>query len=270
MSLTKSILLGGCLLWLAGPLLAQTTPADPQPMDNQSEEQLVQPAAIEALRAMGTHLAGLTQFTLDADTLMEVVLDSEQKLMIGGQASYQVQRPDHLRIDLTTDVVKRQLYYDGKSLAYVAPDENSFAQLDQVPSTIHELLGVLANDYGLAFPAADLFLWGTESEPLDLVTEAFLVGPSMIDGKKVRHWAFRSEGQDWEVWISDDGAPLPLRVSLVDQTDPAKPRFIVDYRWTEAASIPPDSFTYVPPENAALVPFLMNEPEASPAEEVQP
>jgi hypothetical protein len=264
-SLTKSILLGGCLFWLAGPLTAQTPPAETAPA-----EPLIEPAAIAALQDMGAYLAGLERFTLDADTLMEVVLDSEQKLMIGGQARYQVQRPDRLRIDLATDVVNRQLFYDGSSVTYVAPDQNSFARLDAVPDNIHDLLAVLARDYAVAFPAADLFLWGTEAEPVDLVTEAFHVGTSVIGGTDTQHWAFRSEGQDWEVWIDAEGPPLPLRISLVDQQDPAKPRFTASYHWTVDAVIPPDSFTYTPPATAALVPFLTTQPEPAPAEEVQP
>ncbi|MDT1062020.1 DUF2092 domain-containing protein [Paracoccus sp. CPCC 101403] len=245
MRLRKRLVLGILLAAMSGPTWA---------------EDAVEPAAIDALRKMGAHLATLDRFAVQADTEMEIVLDDEQKLLIGGEITYQVSRPDHLRVDLVTDVVKRQLYYDGKQAAFVAPEEAYYALIENPPSTIHDLLAEAAQKYALSFPAADLFEWGTPDEPVDEVTEAFLVGKATIAGQETDHWAFRTEDQDWEVWIGTQGSPLPLRVSLTDRHDPARPRYIATYAWTEQGEFGDDIFNYAPPEGARRIDFLAAAP----------
>lgn len=213
----------------------------------------IEPAAIDALRAMGRHLAMLQRFEVTADTAMEVVLDSDQKLLIGGTVFYQVRRPDGLRIDLATDVVHRELYYDGKTAAYVSPDEGYYALIEDPPPTIADLLAQAAGRHGLSFPAADLFAWGGPDEPVDQIHEAFLVGPAMIGDVPVNHWAFRGPDQDWELWIRRDDPPLPLRASLVDRDELARPRFTTSFAWKEQAEIPDAVFSFAPAEGAKQI-----------------
>ncbi|MBD9527571.1 DUF2092 domain-containing protein [Paracoccus sp. PAR01] len=238
---------------LSGPAFAQ----DP-----------IEPAAIEALHAMGAHLAGLQTFALTSQTEMEVVLDDDQKLLIGGTVQYQVQRPDHMRIDLKTDVIDRQLYYDGKTVSYVSPTEGYYAQIENAPPTIKEVLDYTADTYSVSFPAADLFQWGTKDEPIDQIKEAFKVGTATINGAQTDHWAFRTDDQDWEVWLRTDGTSLPARISVVDRQDDARPRFVATYSWDEQAKPASDIFTYQPPEGAKQIDFL--ETELAPDDETEP
>ncbi|MDB6178321.1 DUF2092 domain-containing protein [Paracoccus sp. Z330] len=222
-------------------------------------EQLVEPAAVAALEQMGQALSGLESFHLSAETEMEVVLDSDQKLTIGGKIMYDVRRPDGLRVALDTDVLQREFYYDGQTAIYVSPDQGYYAVIPEAPDSIHELLELASQKYGLNFPAADLFIWGTEHEPVDQITEGFLVGPATIAGQSVNHWAYRTESQDWEVWLQAEGDPLPLRISYVDRTDPALPRFSATYEWTPEATIDADSFAYMPSDDMQLIEFAQSD-----------
>ncbi|MTH78456.1 DUF2092 domain-containing protein [Paracoccus aestuariivivens] len=239
--------------WIAATLMAG---ALSQPA---CAEDLVDPAAIQALQAMGAHLAKLQTFALTSQTQMEVVLDDEQKLLVGGTVEYQVQRPDRLRIDLKTDVAERQLYYDGKSVSYVSPADGYYALIENAPTDIKSVLDYTSETYALDFPAADLFEWGTEDEPVDLVKEAFKVGTATIDGTVTDHWAFRTETQDWEIWLRTDGTSLPERISIVDREDTALPRFVADYSWDEGATPDASAFIYQPPEGAKRIDFLETE-----------
>lgn len=247
---------------ITAAILTATLAASAQAQD------AIEPAAIEALQAMGAHLAGLQTFGVSSQTEMEVVLDSDQKLLIGGTVQYQVQRPDHLRIDLKTDVVERQLYYDGKTVSYVSPSDGHYAQIDDAPTTIKEMLDYTTRTYAIDFPAADLFQWGTEDELIDLITEAFRVGPALVDGVETEHWAYRTAAQDWEVWLRSDGTSLPVRISVVNREDEALPRFVATYVWDEQATPAADVFTYQPAEGATRIEFL--ETDLTAADETEP
>jgi hypothetical protein len=240
-------------------LLAFATPlpghAQDAPATAEASQQLpaIEPAAIAALTRMGDHLVSLKSFQIDTSSSMEVV-DGDQKLSIEGGGTYDVQRPDRLKIDLRTDSLRREFIYDGKTVTYVAPNENFYATFD-APPTIKETLREAAQKYDLSFPLADLFNWGTKDAPVDDIKEAFHVGTAYIGGQETDHWAFRGRDQDWEVWIRSEGTPVPLKLSLVDRLEPTAPRFSIVLNWTEAKVFPDDTFTFVPPPGAAKISF---------------
>ncbi|WP_349962406.1 DUF2092 domain-containing protein [Rhizobium sp. ZPR3] len=226
--------------------------------EQHAREPRIEPESIEALKKMGEHLQSLQIFSLKATTTADVILDTDQKLEIGGTATYEVKRPDHLRIDLTTDVVHGELVYDGKTLIYASPDKNVYAQVP-APATIKDTLEQAAQKYHLTFPLADLFSWGTPDAPINLIREGFFVGHANINGKETNHWAYRGPDQDAEIWIATEGAPLPLKVSLVDREDLTRPRITSILEWTENATIPDDTFAYKPAEGAQKIKFLGEE-----------
>lgn len=221
-----------------------------------AQTDLVDPASIHALEDMGSHLAALESFSVTAKSQMEIVLDTDQKLLIGGTTDYSVRRPDHLMVDLTTDVVHRVLYYDGASAQFVAPEEEYYAEVEDVPGTISELLQQMAARYSVTFPAADLFAWGTPDAPVDLVQEGFYVGPATVDGVAAEHWAYRTADQDWEVWLQAEGDPLPLQISLVDKEDLARPRFSMQLSWNTGASFADDAFEFTPSDGMSQITFI--------------
>ncbi|MGV1793683.1 DUF2092 domain-containing protein [Rhizobium sp. A37_96] len=218
----------------------------------------IEPASIDALKRMGDHLQSLKTFSLQAVTTTEVVLDDDQKLEIGGTATYEVRRPDRLRIDLATDSVHGEFVYDGKTIIYASPDDKVYAQVPTA-ATIKDTLEEAAQKYNLTFPLADLFSWGTPDAPIDLIRQGFFVGHAFVDGKETDHWAYRGVDQDAEIWIATEGSPLPLKISLVDREDTTRPRITSILKWTENATINDDQFQYTPPEGAAKIRFLGGE-----------
>ncbi|MGK6316458.1 DUF2092 domain-containing protein [Neorhizobium sp. DT-125] len=233
----------GAALLVSGSLLAQ---------DGEEADVRIEPDAVDALRRMGDHLQSLQSFTIEAEVSAEVVLDTEQKVEIGSEVTYEVRRPDKLRMDLTTDVVDGELIYDGRNVIYAWPHDNVFAILP-APSTIKEILDEIAQKYQLTFPLADLFAWSTPDASFALITEGFFVGPAYVDGKLTGHWAFRSPDQDAEFWIAAEGSPLPLKVSLVDVDNLARPRVTAKIEWEENPILPPETFEFSAPEGAGRI-----------------
>ena len=244
------------------PSRAQTptqAPAQaPQPQPSQvpaSTPPELAPEAIAALRRMGQHLVSLRSFEIVATLSIEYVLDNDQKILLGGTSQYRVRRPDRLRIDLSTDMLERVFQYDGKTLVVTAPKEKFFGRLEAKP-TVRETLAWAAQTFGIEVPLADLFDWGTTDSSEADIREGFHVGKSRVGGVECDHWAFRQDDADWEIWIRSGDAPLPLRLSIVNTTDPARPRYEAVLTWTENRDFPDEIFIQPAAPDAKRIEFL--------------
>ncbi len=233
--LAAALLCGTMPAWAeeAPPAPSAATPAATTPSPaTPAQPPAVDPAALAALQRMGSYLAGLKSFDLSAATTAESVLDDGQDVEIAGTLHYQVRRPDRFRLDIRTDLMERSLYFDGRSLVVVAPQEGYFAEFAARP-TITEALIEAARTAGLRLPLVALFDWGTPDAPVRLVEKALRVGASSVGGAAATHWAFRSPGYNWEVWIADGATPLPLKYAFVDLRHPNWPRFDAVLSWRE-------------------------------------
>ncbi|WNZ58393.1 DUF2092 domain-containing protein [Microbulbifer sp. MKSA007] len=191
------------------------------------------PKAMATLKRMGDYLASLKMMMFNADIFTEVVLENQEKLLIGGTVKYMAMPPKQLRVDLKTDSITRQFIHNGDKFTVIAPRDGYFAEME-APQPTAEVLTKAAKDYGIEIPFADLLEWGRKENVWSGIKEGFLVNRPMVDGQKTEHWAFRSENLDWEIWIKAGDKPLPLRISTVNTRDPAKPRFIATLKWMEA------------------------------------
>lgn len=226
-----------------------------KPIEESAVADVIEPAALEALKSMGTYLAGLSSFDLKSTFETELVLDNQQKVGIGGTTSYEVKRPDGLKVELVGDLGSRNFIYDGKLLTVVSPTDEVYGQVDVAP-TIKEMLEQVAYHLDIELPLADLFDYGTADSLVDKITEGFLVSPATIDGKPSKHWAFRSEGKDFEVWIADGDAPVPLKIVIDDDSDPARPRFEANLEWVTDAAPAAADFAFTAPAGYQQIDFL--------------
>jgi hypothetical protein len=240
---------------------AQTPPAQPQ--NTATKPPVLDVESIAALKRMGQHLASLKSFEIAATISMEYVLDNNQKILIEGTSRYRVHRPDRLRIDLSTDVLDRVFQYDGKDLVVTAPKEKFYARLEAKP-TVRETLEWAAQTFGIEVPLADLFDWGTADAPEGDIREGFLVGKSRVGGVECEHWAFRQADADWEIWIRTGEVPLPLKLSIVNTVDEARPRYEATLSWTESSEFPAAIFTEPVVPDAKRIDFLPLAPDPRP------
>jgi hypothetical protein len=233
---------------------AQAPPAQPSQAAS-GNPPVLDPESIAALKRMGRYLVSLRSFEVEATISIEYVLDNNQKILSGGTSRYRVRRPDRLRIDLSTDVLDRVFQYDGKDLVVTAPNEKFFSRLAAKP-TVRETLAWAAQTFGIEVPLADLFDWGTADASEADIREGFYVGKSRVGGIECEHWAFRQADADWEIWIRTGDAPLPLKLSIVNTTDPALPRYEAVLSWTESSEFPDDIFTQAVVPDAKRIDFL--------------
>jgi hypothetical protein len=225
----------------AGPALGQPPPAAERDA-----------RAIDALAAMGKYLRSLKSFSVRADTVIDEVLTTGQKLQFAGQVDYLVQAPDRLRAEVRTDRRQRVYIYDGKSVTVYAPRMQYYG-IVTAPGTIAEALPAIEQKYGLDVPLADLFLWGTDNGGLDDIKQAAVIGPATIGGKACTHYAFRQSEVDWQVWIRQGAEPLPCKIVITTTAEPSQPQFAALLTWNLAPKKDKASFGFAPPPGARRI-----------------
>ncbi|SHE61336.1 hypothetical protein SAMN04487965_0272 [Microbulbifer donghaiensis] len=239
--------------FVIAPASAQPPDKTPQSTAEKSEP-AVDPDSVTALSRMGKYLASLKTLAFDADISTDVVLDNQQKLLIGGVVRYLAVHPGKLRVELVTDSMKRHFFHNGRKFTMVAPEEGYFAELEASIPT-REFLATAAREYGVEMPLADLVEWGHAQDSWKDIREGFLVGKPKVNGEETEHWAFRSPDLDWEIWIKSGDKPLPLRISTVNTRDPAKPRFEATLKWSEAKVAKDEMFTPALPKETQRIEF---------------
>ncbi len=248
------------LITLPGPVIAQPTDTA---QDTQVSE--LDPQALVALDAMGKSLRGLKQFTLTSDTSIDVVLETGQKIELDGKTTYKVQQPGRMFVELDSDRVRRQLFFDGKSLTVYAPRLKYYAITETAASTLGDLAIAASTKYGIELPLTDLFFWGTEYVTADRIKAALYIGPATINGERVDQYAFRQDGIDWQVWLSEQGH-LPRKIVVTSTDDPAMPQYQARLFWDTNTPVDASVFNFIPPEGTnriEIVPLDLADADSS-------
>src|SRR5215203_2943766 len=233
-----------------GTVLTRPTPSTPSVEANwvapaAPAAATIAPEATRALNAMGEYLRTLKSFQVKATISRESVLLDGQKVQFDGKADLIVQRPNHLRLEMSSDRSERRFFFDGKNFTLVAPRTNYYATV-AAPPTIAQLADTLETRFGIALPLVDLFRWGTPDGIDGNLTSANYVGPSQIEGVTCEQYAFRQDGADWQVWIQSGDFKLPRKVVITTTTDEARPQYSAVYTWNLAPSFDDAAFSFAP------------------------
>jgi len=226
----------------------------------------MEPQAEKLLRRMSDYLASRQQFTLKAESALEVVLTSGQKLQYDSPATLEVSRPNKLRAHRKGDIVNQEFFYDGKTLTLYNPVENLYATT-AAPPTIDETLDFAREKLDIIAPAAELLYKNAAEKMLKESSSGFVVGPSVVGGVKCTHLAFRGAEVDWQIWIEDGDKPLPRKFILTSKKVAGEPQFTVLIRsWDLTPKLTNQEFSFVPPKGAKKIEFLQLTAEAAKAQ----
>jgi hypothetical protein len=254
----RSIVVAGALLpllGLSGSAWAQASQpvaapaAAPAPS---AAAALVNPDAIDALKAMSAYLHTLKSFSVHAEASTDEVLESGQKIQFVNTVSLRARLPDHLRVDILSDRKQREIYYNGKTVTQYAPRLKYYASV-AAPGTVRETLQAAAQKYDLDLPLADLFFWASDQTGIDAIQSALYVGPSRVAGVTCDHYAFRQAGVDWQIWIESGKSPLPRKLVITTLDEPAQPQYTAQLNWDLKAAVAESSFNFVPPKGALKI-----------------
>ena len=236
----------------ASPLMAQQA-AKAAPAAAPTATPAVAPEALQALKRMSAYLSTLKTMGLTSKTSLDVVTTRGERLQLDGVARYTIRRPDAFVIHVDTDSKKRTFYYDGKHFTVYAPELGYYATAP-APPTIRETLDAIETKFGVQLPLEDLFRWNDPTDnPAENLTSGFYAGTATLDGVQTDHYAFRQPKVDWQVWIQKGARPLPLKVVIVDQVDPANPAYVARLSWNVNQAVEPADFTFHPGKGAKLI-----------------
>lgn len=239
-------------LTLAGacPCAAATAATPPAPT---TAAPAVEPAALAALRRMSAYLATLSTAELTSRTSVDVVTNYGQRVQLDGVVNYKLRRPNGFVIDVVSDRKKRTFYYDGKQFTVFAPELGYYATAPAPPTT-RQTLDAIEQKFGIELPLEDLFRWNDPTDnPAQGLVSGFTVGTATLDGVPTDQYAFRQAKVDWQIWIQKGDQPLPVKVVIVDQVDPANPAYVARLSWTLNPSLSADDFTFKPGKDAKLI-----------------
>lgn len=220
-----------------------------RPMQPSAAAPVKQRQALDALTAMSQYLRSIARFEVIASTATDAVLDSGQTVSFLHETDLKVARTRYMRADITGNRGPRGLVYDGKTFTIFNTNEGYYSR-NPAPDTIDGLVRDLSTNYNIDTPLADLFYWGDGKVDEVALTSALFIGLERVDTRWCKHYAYQQHGADWEIWIQTGGRPLPCRMSIVDTSQVARPRHVVDYHWKINPEFPASTFVYRPPANA--------------------
>jgi hypothetical protein len=224
----------------------------------------MEPQAEKLLRRMSDYLAGRQQFTLKAESALEAVLTSGQKIQFNSPATLEVSRPNKLRAHRKGDIVNQEFFYDGKTLTLYNPRENLYATT-AAPPTIDETLDFAREKLDIIAPGAEILYGNAAERMLKVTTSGFVVGPSVVGGVKCTHLAFRGSEVDWQIWIEDGDKPLPRKFILTSKKVSGEPQFtVLISSWDLTPKFTNQEFSFTPPKGAKKIEFLQLTAEAKP------
>jgi hypothetical protein len=143
--------------------------------------------------------------------------------------------------------------YDGKQGLLHNLDKPAYALLD-LPATIDATLDVLANDYGLALPLADVVFSEPYASLVEKVRSGRYVGIGYVDDMKCHHLAFRQDAVDWQVWVAPGDVAVPRKIVITYKEMPGSPQFTAKLSdWNLSATVTDETFRVAVPADVAKV-----------------
>jgi len=214
------------------------------------------PQAKSWFKRMCDYLDSLQSFQFHASTVREVIFPKGGRIDQTYDTDVVVQRPNKLRVDFIKPNANRTVYYDGSNLTVYTPKMNLYGMV-AVPPTIERMLDTVLDDYGIAFPLADLFRQNAYATAMKNVTMGIVVGPSIIDGVMCKQLAFQGRDFQFQVWVEDSPTPIPRRLVIIDQGVKGDPRFMATIsKWSSNPAIDQSMFCFTPPPGAKRIQII--------------
>jgi len=242
------------VLGLTAPLQAQS--ASEESPSAADEAPVVEPQAMQLLRAMSDYLGSLKQFRLNVESSLDVVLDSGQKLQFDMAGSVLLRRPNGIYATRRSAVLDQEFFYDGQQLTVYGKIANTYSSVAAPPS-INAALDFAQDQLNLTTPLVD-FLYSNPYKVLSNEMESgFYVGPALVDGVRCHHLAFHGPDLDWQIWIEDSKIPLPHKYLITSSKLEELPQYTARMLdWNVDPQAKDQDFRFVAPAGAEKIDFL--------------
>jgi hypothetical protein len=254
---SRGVVLLSALSMLLGAAAAgaqQAPPAAP-PSAAASDSPVLEPKAIDLLKASSARLAAARSMSFTAVVSYESPSRPGPALVYTTRSEVTLERPDKLRVISPGDGPASEFYYDGKTMVAFEPAANLVAVAD-APPTIDAALKAAYDAAAIYFPFTDVIVADPYKGLADGLQHAFYIGQSRVVGGTttdmvaiVNNWVFE------QIWIGTDDK-LPRKVRAVFLADPARLRHEMELsNWQLDASVPADAFASSSAASATRIAF---------------
>jgi hypothetical protein len=236
----------------APPPAAQGAAADaPQATPAQADAR-----AREILMKMAAYLSKLPAFSVRMSDHYDVLQESGEKIEFGERRNVVLQRPNHLRADTErSDGVRTSAVFSGTEIALLDATNKIYASTSQ-PGGVDESILYFVSDLKMRLPLAMMLMTRLPVELERRVRSVDYVETSYLFGAPAHHLAARGDTVDFQVWVRDGAAPLPLRVVITYKDEPGQPQFSADFTdWNTHPAISAATFRLDRPRDVQKVAF---------------
>lgn len=245
---------------LAGCVLAGCLAALPVVAQDADEPTPSQARARELLFGMAEFLAAQQAYSVEVLGGYDVVQEDGQKIEFLESRRIEMARPHHLRVQDRTGAAHAQsLLFDGEKMTVWSETAGIFAQAVQ-PDTVDDGILYFVRDLQMRLPLAALLANWFPDEIGKRLLQIDYVEQNELFGQTAHHLAARTVDLDFQVWVADGDAPLPLRV-VITYREEGLPAYRAQFgNWNLAPKFSADTFVFASAEHLRQVPFAIQVP----------
>jgi len=209
--------------------------------------------ADQVLRAACQYLAEAPFFGFTADITREHVTETGQKLQFSRTVTFEVKRPNRLRVEIRAPHSERGFWYEGKSLTILDRKRNLFSSAP-MPGNLDAALDTARDQFGIDVPLMDLAVSDPYTSTTAKILTASYYGLAPVLGVDCHHLVFTQENIDWQIWIQDGPQPLIRKLVITHKKENGAPAFTaLITRWDLTERISDLDFVFQPPRAATKV-----------------
>jgi hypothetical protein len=216
----------------------------------------IDPFVDALVKQVSDYLSTAKSFSVRSNATFEEVLPTGQKIQISRTADVLVRRPDRLQAEIESDQGITRFYYDGKIMSRFDLDKNVYASID-VPDNLEAALDDAMERFQIDAPLADLIAGNIHENFIAKTESGSYVGLHYLDGNKYHHLALSNKNVDFQVWITDDTAPLIRKIVITYRHLDGAPQFTAILSdWNFNPRTPDMVFEFFPPIDADKIEYL--------------
>jgi hypothetical protein len=226
-----------------------------QPKPAVPAKAVVDQYALDRLKQMSDKLVESKTFSYRSESTIELESDTGQFVTFFTESDVALQRPNKLYVNVLGDTPHLQLYFDGSKVSAIDLDKNLYVVSTPL-SNIDDMLNFIMTKAAINFPSADIMYSDPYAVMTKNLTDAIVVGDSMVSGVEVEHFAYRDPTIDWEIWIAKGEKAVPMRLAMKYKQVERQPRFLVEFAdWQLNPKLKAKMFEFKAPADAKQIEF---------------
>lgn len=221
----------------------------------QAQHKKIDSAAVAIVDRMTNIIGDLNSCSFQLERSFDV------KNQFGWERNYSsdevyLQSPNKMFVEIEGNHDHRGYWYNGEILVYYSFNENNYSVLE-APSTIIDMIDGIHQNFGIEFPAADIFYPEFTEDLMTEYDKIIYLGEKEIAGQTCYHIMAVNKKTNLQLWISNSSFMLPKKMLVISKDKGNKQYEITFKNWQLNTKIPSTLFNFTPPPNAKNISIMI-------------